>query len=43
MRSSALLGATNFGFFEIYGVSPRTKGEGDEPVWIFFGQESRGI
>jgi len=28
MRTSALFGAKNFGFFEIYGVSAGTKGEG---------------
>jgi len=28
MRMSALFGAKNFGFFEIYGVSARTRGEG---------------
>jgi len=27
-RSSALFGAKNFGYFEIYSVSARTKGEG---------------
>jgi len=27
MRTSALFGAKNFGFFEIYSVSARTKGE----------------
>jgi len=32
MRTSALFGAKNFGFFEIYGVSAQTKGEGVEPV-----------
>jgi len=28
MRTSALFGKKNFGFFEIYGVSAPTKGEG---------------
>jgi len=28
MRTSALFGAKNFGFFEIYGVSTRTREEG---------------
>jgi len=28
----------NFGCFEIYGVSARTRGEGVEPVRTFFGQ-----
>jgi len=28
MRMSALFDAKNFGFFEIYGVSARTRGEG---------------
>jgi len=28
MRTSALFGAKNFGFFEIYGVSARTRGGG---------------
>jgi len=27
MRTSALFGAKNFEFFEIYGVSARTRGE----------------
>jgi len=26
MQTSVLFGAKNFGFFEIYGVSPRTRG-----------------
>jgi len=29
MRTSAHIGAKNFGFFEIYGVSTRTTGRGD--------------
>jgi len=32
MRTSTLFGANNFGFFEIYGASARTRGV--EPVWI---------
>jgi len=28
MRTSALFDAKNFGFFEIYGVSARTRGKG---------------
>jgi len=41
MRTSALFDAKNIGFFEIYRVSARTRGEGFEPVrtrgkgWIF--------
>jgi len=35
MRTSALFGAKNFGFFEIYGVSARARGV--EPVRTFFG------
>jgi len=27
MRTSAIFGAKNLGFFEIYGVSARTRGE----------------
>jgi len=27
LRTSALFGTKNFGFFEVYGVSPTTKGE----------------
>jgi len=41
MRTSALFEAKNFGFFEIYGVSARTRGEEVEPVRTFFGQEGR--
>jgi len=33
MRTSALFGAKNFGFFEIYGMSKRTRGE---PIRTFF-------
>jgi len=36
MRTFALYGAKNFGYFEIYGVSARTRGA--EPVRIFGGQ-----
>jgi len=32
MRTSALFGAKNFGFFEIYDVSARTRKEGIEPM-----------
>jgi len=39
MRTSALFGAKNFEFFEIYGVSERTRGGGRvERVWTFCGQ-----
>jgi len=38
MRTYALFGAKNFRFFEIYGVSTRTRG-GVESVRTFFGQE----
>jgi len=41
MRKSALFGAKNFGFFEIYGVSARTR-RGVAPVQTFFGQRIRG-
>jgi len=34
MRTSTLFGAKNIGFFEIYGVSARTRG-GVEPVRTF--------
>jgi len=38
MWTSALVGAKNFGFFEIYGVSVRTRGEkGLSPVRTFCG------
>jgi len=36
MRTSALLGVENFGFFESYGVFARTREV--EPVRTFFGQ-----
>jgi len=36
MRTSSLSGAKNFGFFEIYGVSARTRGI--ESVWASCGQ-----
>jgi len=36
-------GAKNFGFFEIYGVSARTRGRRVEPVRTFFGQGGKGI
>jgi len=32
MRTSALFDAKSIGFFKIYGVSARTRGEGFEPV-----------
>jgi len=35
---TALFGANTFGFFEIYGVPARTRGEGVEPVRTFCGQ-----
>jgi len=38
MWTSALFGKKNFGFFEIYGVSAQTMGEGVESVRTFFGQ-----
>jgi len=37
MRTSALFGSTNFGFFEIYGVSARTRGEGGQFLAILCG------
>jgi len=40
MRTSALFGAKNFGFFEIYGVSSRIREV--EPVRTFCGQGRRG-
>jgi len=43
MRTSALFDAKNFGFFEIYGVSARNKGEGVQPVRTFSGQEEGSI
>jgi len=42
MRTSALFGAKNIGFFEIYGVSARTRKEGVEPVRTFFGKGEGG-
>jgi len=42
MRATVFFGAKNFRFFEIYGVSARTTGEGVEPVRTFFGQERGG-
>jgi len=38
MWTSALFGAINIGFFEIYGVSALTRGRRVEPVRTFFGQ-----
>jgi len=40
MRTSVLFGVKNFGFFEIYDVSVRTRGggRGGEPVRTFYGQ-----
>jgi len=32
MRTSALFGAKNFEFFEVYGVLARTRGRGVEPM-----------
>jgi len=40
MRTSAFFGAKTFGFFEVYGVSARTRGVG--PVRGFCGQGGRG-
>jgi len=37
MRTSALFGAKNFEFFEIYNVSARTRWEGVEPLRLFCG------
>jgi len=42
MRTSAPFGAKNIEFFEIYGVSARTKWE-VEPVLTFFGQGGEGV
>jgi len=42
VRMTALFGAKNFRFFEIYGVSARIGGKGVEPVRTFCGQEERG-
>jgi len=39
--NSAHFSAKNIGFFEIYGVSARTRGWGVEPVRTFFGQGGR--
>jgi len=38
MRTSALLGAKTFKFFEIYSVSARIRERGVEPVRTFFGK-----
>jgi len=38
MWTFALFVAKNFGFFEIYGMSVRTRGEEFKPVRTFFGQ-----
>jgi len=38
MRTSALFGAKNFEFFEIYGVSARIRGERVSQSGDFFGQ-----
>jgi len=40
MRTSVFFGAKNFGIFEIYGVSARTREV--QPVRIFCGQGGRG-
>jgi len=37
MRKSALFGAKNIGFFEIYGLSHRQEEKGAEPMRTFFG------
>jgi len=42
MRTSALLDAKNFVFFEIYDAFPRTRGERVQPVRILCGQGGRG-
>jgi len=42
IRTSVHFVAKNFEFFEIYGVSARTRGEGVEPVRTFFGQRRKG-
>jgi len=39
MRTSALFGAKNFGFFEIMVCPHGQAGEGVEPVRTFFGQD----
>jgi len=38
MRTSTLFKPKNFGFFENFGMSARTKGRGVEPVPTFFEQ-----
>jgi len=38
MRTFALFGAKNLGFFEIYGVSTRTRGEVGQLFAIFCGR-----
>jgi len=43
MRTSAFFGAKTSDFSKFYVVSARTRGEGIEPVRIFFGQERRGL
>jgi len=42
MRTSALFGGKNIGFFEICDVPARTRGRGVEPVRTFCGQGGRG-
>jgi len=42
MRTSAIFGAKIIGFFEIYGVSTRTRREGVESVRTFCGQGGGG-
>jgi len=42
MRTSAIFGGKNFGFFEIYGVSAWKRREVVEPVRTFCGQEGGG-
>jgi len=41
MWTFALFGAKIIGFFEIYGVSARSRGEGVEPVRTFCRQGGR--
>jgi len=43
MRTFAFFGTKNFEFFEIYGVSARTKKEVVEPVWTFCRQGGGGV
>jgi len=43
MRTSVLFGAKNFGLFEIYGVSARTRRERVESVRTFCGQGGGSI